>query len=381
MATSQPIALHFQSDPIRRVAGETIAGSVDLNIARAQEEHIEKLRIEFRGAITTQVTEQNPGRAGATHRAVVPLIHSDQVLWTQRSAVSAADSHHNISLAFQFKLPANLPPSFHCHDSANGHDESSPLCLQPRRTSCWSKKSLQQGWAGGWGGITRDRQLRQGIWGEYSRAAVTLSLPDLPSFPIATPIPCRLHIVTETKTMDRTERPEDKRGKPLFPVPPTESAKLHLKLQRTTHVWASYKLEHVKDTFDIQPVRNSSEDSQQRNVKAEWVPKKDSKDRGFWRRSVDLNTTFDFPFAPTTSTTNLAWNYKIQLIIPFPGLGNDLKIELPIHLGASASAPLPPPPISASGTSSLASADVLPAGTPPTLDRLSSSLSGTTLLG
>jgi uncharacterized surface anchored protein len=50
----QPITLHFQNAV--RVAGETIAGSVDLNLGLAQEEHIEELRIKFRGATATYVS-------------------------------------------------------------------------------------------------------------------------------------------------------------------------------------------------------------------------------------------------------------------------------------------------------------------------------------
>jgi hypothetical protein len=49
----QAVTLHFQN--LVRVAGETIAGTVDLNVALAQEERIEELRIKFRGAITTYV--------------------------------------------------------------------------------------------------------------------------------------------------------------------------------------------------------------------------------------------------------------------------------------------------------------------------------------
>jgi hypothetical protein len=56
MASNTPheaITLHFQN--VVRVAGETIAGRVDLNVALAQEHRIEQLRIKFRGSITTCV--------------------------------------------------------------------------------------------------------------------------------------------------------------------------------------------------------------------------------------------------------------------------------------------------------------------------------------
>jgi hypothetical protein len=58
----QPITLHFQN--VVRVAGETIAGSVDLNLGLAQEEHIEELRIKFRGATTTYVSCRSSVQTG-----------------------------------------------------------------------------------------------------------------------------------------------------------------------------------------------------------------------------------------------------------------------------------------------------------------------------
>jgi hypothetical protein len=224
------------------------------------------------------------------------------------------------------------------------------------------------------------------------RHAKELTLPDLASFPIATPIPFCLHIVTETKTLDRTDRPEDKHGKPLFPAPPTLSGQVQQELLRFSQVRVHNRMRHVEDRFDLQGIRGLGDVERvvrKRGVEAvadepEWVPKDANKSSGFWRRSVRFNSTLDFPFAPTSSAESLEWNvrdeapvfvsatltcpsqYALQFTIPFPGLGNDLKLELPIHLGPSAQCP--PPPFGAPGTSSLTYADVLPAGPPPMSD-------------
>ncbi|KAF7344478.1 Arrestin-N domain-containing protein [Mycena sanguinolenta] len=206
---------------------------------------------------------------------------------------------------------------------------------------------------------------------EFGVNTVTLSLPDLPFFPTATSIPYSLHIVTETKTVDRTERPEDKHGKPLFPVPPTQSTQLQLNLRRAIQIRAHSRVSYVENILDLQSIRRLSGVPQKRNVEAlvdepEWVPKDTSKDRGFWRRSVHFNSTLDFPYAPTTSAKTLKWTYTLRFIVPFPGRGNDLKIEHPIHLGPST--PCPPPPIGATGTSSSSYTDVPPLRPSPTLD-------------
>jgi hypothetical protein len=246
-------------------------------------------------------------------------------------------------------LPENLPPSFHCDAHSRGGAISYSLEVVGDRPGIFRtnrrirrvfsvvpaasqnqllyKESLRQGWIGAWKDIKQAEQLRQGIWGEYSRAHVTvcplfptlrtefnylfqLSIPDLPSFPIATPIPYSFHVVTETKTLDRTDRPEDKNGKPLFPAPPTQSTNLKQVLRRRTTVRVRNRYRHIDDSFDLQGIRSFA-NAQPAKVEAvvdepEWVPR-DDKNRGFWRRTVHFNSTLAFPYAPTFSTEALDW--------------------------------------------------------------------------
>ncbi|KAJ7037975.1 hypothetical protein C8F04DRAFT_951966, partial [Mycena alexandri] len=56
-----------------------------------------------------------------------------------------------------------------------------------------------------------------------STLSCQLSILDLASFSIATSIPYRFQIVTETKTVDHSDHPDDKHGHPPFPKPPTLS--------------------------------------------------------------------------------------------------------------------------------------------------------------
>ncbi|KAJ7037959.1 hypothetical protein C8F04DRAFT_1090779 [Mycena alexandri] len=390
MASSgpQPVTLHFQD--LVRVAGETIAGSVDLHVALAQENRIEHLRIKFRGSISTRITTQN-GQTRITHRQTVPLIHANKSLWTQGTVFPEAGSHV-LSFPFQFQLPTTLPPSYHCDGHSRGGAISYSLEVVGDRPGIFrtntrirrvfsvvpaasdsqllTKESLRQGWDGSWKDTMREDKIRQGLWGDYSRVSASLLLPDLRSFPIATPIPYSFHITTETKILDRSDRPEDKHAKPLFPAPPTQSSKFTQTLRRHTEVRVHGRLRHLEDAFDLQGIRNIDTASA-RAVQAvidepEWVPRDDSKGRGFWRRTVHFNSTLAFPFAPTFRTETLDWMYVLQFVVPFPGLGNDLKIQLPIHFGPGSACP--PPPIGAPGSSSLTYADVLPAGPPPMID-------------
>ncbi|KAJ7125252.1 hypothetical protein C8R44DRAFT_782710 [Mycena epipterygia] len=387
----QPITLHFQN--VVRVAGETIEGHVDLNVVRAREEHIEQLRVELKGSILTEIAESN-GQGSTVHKQTILLIHSNLSLWKQGAAFPEPGSHI-IACPFRFQLPADLPPSFHCSIMAFRGEVSYSLEVVGERPGLFrsnrhirrlisvvppasqkqllARESLMQGWSGSWKHVKQEEKLRQGIWGDYSHACATLSIPDLRSFPIATPIPFNLEVETLTKLVHRSDRPEEK-GKQLFPAPPALSSEVKQILKRTAEIRVRSKTCYAEDTFDLQHIRRLDAIggfSHARAVQAvaeepEWIPKEGKEDRGIWKRKVHFKSTLTFPFAPTFSTETLDWTYVVQFVVPFPGIGNDLKLQFPIHLGPGSACP--PPPIGVSGSSSLTYADVIPAGPPPMED-------------
>ncbi|KAJ7640807.1 hypothetical protein DFH06DRAFT_1000455 [Mycena polygramma] len=396
-SSTHAIILNFQN--IIRVAGETIAGTVDLNVALAQEHHIEHVQIGLRGLIKTYVAHTDTETLKLED--LPQLVYSNLSLWTQGSAFPATRSHV-LSLPFQFQLRANLPPSFHCDDDPPSRRGTISYSLEvvgarPGRfrvdrrigrvfsvlpaasqSQMLAKESLRQGWVGPWRNITQADRLRHGIWGEYSRAHATLSIPNLHSFPVATPVPYSLHVVTETRTMTHSDRPEDKHGKPLFPAPPTQASRLTMRLWRKATIRAGKETEYVEDSFHLQGTSHFGDAKPVTRPHVQypvvvdqpvWIPndEKDEKNgRGSWRRAVHFSFTLAFPFAPTFSTEIIEWAYTLQVLVSFPGLGNDLKLEVPINLCPGSACP--PPPIGAAGTSSLTYADVLPAGPPPMLD-------------
>ncbi|KAJ7640815.1 hypothetical protein DFH06DRAFT_1215302 [Mycena polygramma] len=395
-ARPQAITLNFPN--LVRIAGETIAGTVDLNVGLAQEHHIEHVRINVRGLIKTRVVKDG-GQTMHAHEQTVVLVYSKSSLWTRGTAFPAPGSHV-LSLPFQFHLPANIPASFHsdilstCRGTIgyslevvgaksslfrSWHRIERVFSVLPaaNRSQMLAKESLSlQGWVGPWRNTTQTDQLRHGIWGEYSRASVALSIPDMRSFPVATPVPYTLHVVTETKRMTQAECPENRHGKPLFPAPPTKASRLTLRLLRKTTIRAEKETGHAEDSFHLQgtPVPGDAKPAAPpHHVELTvddpvWIPKDedDKKARGIWRRAVHFNSTLAFPFAPTSNTETIDWAYTLQVVVPFPGIGNDVKLEVPIHLGPGSACP--PPPVGAAGTSSFSYADVLPAGPPPMLD-------------
>ncbi|KAJ7719131.1 hypothetical protein B0H16DRAFT_1795955 [Mycena metata] len=176
-----------------------------------------------------------------------------------------------------------------------------------------------------------------------------LSIPDLPSYPICTPIPFRLRISTETKLVLRSDCTE-KHGKPLFPAPPGASSQLKGTLRRVTEITVREHTRHKTDAFDL-PQTLGLDNDQRKGVKSlwdvqavvdepQWIPK--DKDRGIWKRSVLLTPTLLFAIPPSHSTEALEWQYELHLVVPFPGTGNDLKIWTPIHLSTTSASPESP---------------------------------------
>ncbi|KAJ6451707.1 hypothetical protein C8R47DRAFT_1229712 [Mycena vitilis] len=295
-----PITLHFQNHV--RVAGETIKSRVDLNVPLALKDGIEHLRIEMRGVIKTQIYQQY-GQTGVMHKQTVPLFTENQDLWT-----GSASAQDVLSFPFRFTLPDNLPPSF-CCGKYSPPDATIRYSLEAIGERAGKfHRTAGQGWTGRWNVTEKHEKLRTGIWGDYSHVHATLSLPELASFPVATPIPYTLHIVTETKPLDRSDRPEDKHGRPLFPAPPTDSSELTQEIRRKTE-YTGRSLAAAAENARVQAGTTTHEASTEA-VQAvvdepAWVPQ--DKGRGVWRRSVRFNSTLTFPFAPTWSTETAEW--------------------------------------------------------------------------
>ncbi|KAJ7701980.1 hypothetical protein B0H16DRAFT_1705252 [Mycena metata] len=352
-----------------RVAGETIQGRVELNLISAQEDKLERLRIKFRGTIHTYVSHDysyfiyfiflrkitTTGAKNVDHSQIVTLFHEEVVLWTRESASLDSD-HHTSMFAFGFKLPENLPSSFHCWwiyrhatiryslevvGERNGFHRWNRrirklISVVPGASEehLLAKESLRQGWSGPWQDFVNEEKLRQGIWGHYSHARVRLTIPNMSSYPIATPIPFRFHVKTDTKPMRVGILAEDVED--IF--------SLKGSLGDATRVAA---IHHVIE-------------------EPQWILAPESKDengRGIWRRAAHFESAVAIPYAPTCSTETLDWEYHLRFVVPFPGIGNDLLLDFPIQLHPVSACP--PPPFSATGLLNLTYTDILPAELPP----------------
>ncbi|KAJ7066306.1 hypothetical protein C8F01DRAFT_1346526 [Mycena amicta] len=390
-----PSALSLQFQNITRIAGETLKGLVHVNVQLAKEDHIERVKVKFRGSIHTSITRSG-GPTVTTDEQTVVLFHKT-FLWTQGSTYSESCSNI-LSVPFEFTLPSDLPPSFHyadssCHATIGYSLEvvgersglfRSDRCIRraisvlPAATPAQlvAKELLLQGSNLPCRTYAREEKLRRGFWHDHACVRATVTIPDLPSFPISTPIPFSFYIETDTRPMKREDCPDglDKHGKPIFPAPPTLSSEVKLNLHRSAQLRGKKNVREVENTYKVRKSVGdaASVDAVVHTESApEWIPAPGGKNKGRWRRSIKFESSVRLNHAPTYQGENLEWNYRLCFIAPFSGMGNDLKISIPIRLNACA--PCPPPPttgVAGASAAGLPHMQRYTAAPPPMLDDL-----------
>ncbi|KAF7296078.1 Arrestin-N domain-containing protein [Mycena kentingensis (nom. inval.)] len=343
-----------------RVAGQTIQGRVELDLARAQDDGVEDVRVILEGSIVTTIIESNSDGSDTKHQRTVHLIDSTQSLW-QRGAAFPAPGSHILPLPFEFTLPDNLPPSFTFSLPQQQAQISYTIEIVGSRRGLLrkdrrvrktfavlpaaspaqleAKTSLKQGWNGPWKATVLEQKLRPGIWGDYAHARVEVKTPNMASFPRATAVPLKIAIETRTKPMSRTDTPFDKARKPLFPAPPTEPSDVKLHLHREAHIRTQRRSETGNDC--IRTLGSLGDTSAKRVASPpEWIPDLEKPDRGVWKRTVQFETSLSLPYAPTFSTETLECKYFLRFTVPFPSR-NDLQLHVPIHLDPAHACPPP----------------------------------------
>ncbi|KAJ7270104.1 hypothetical protein B0H12DRAFT_1009112 [Mycena haematopus] len=356
---AETLTLHFPD--VVRVAGETLQGTVDVNIPMAMEDKVENVRIKLRGSIVTY--------ARKTRRTIKPrwsmsLLRIDQQIWDHFNSQQGAQV---LSCPFSIQLPPNLPPSFHYSHSARTVAVSYSIEVVGSRHGLFhanrrvrkifsvvpaangyelnATAALRQGWNGPWKPYVNSRELRHGILGDYSEAKMELTLPDLPSFPMFVGIPFSFHVMTRTKPVHHDDL--DHKGQKLFPAPPESPADIELVLRLQGHMRAHGAKEELDQKFNLKGSLGDKASLANVRITTDqpvWTPLSDHKDKGTWTRGVRFDGLMSIPFTPTSSTATAEWHYMLRYDIDFPGLGNHLTLELPIHIH-SGCAPSGPPPM------------------------------------
>ncbi|KAJ7935305.1 hypothetical protein B0H13DRAFT_1950392, partial [Mycena leptocephala] len=311
---SPAFVLHLPN--VVRVAGEIIQGRVELNVARrAQDDGIESFCRNLRGSI---------------------LINSAKSLWERGTVFPNLGSHvrHEVLISYTLEVLGSRSGLLRRDRLITKVIPVLPVASPAQWTT---KTSLRKGWKGAWRTIFTEQKIRYGmVWGDHSHARAEVKIPDLTSFPRATPFPLKLCIETRTKPMSRTAAPVDKNNKPIFPAPPTQSAEVKLFFQREANISVERRNGTVKDSFQIY---GGFGDPTSTSVKS--TIEEPEEGRGVWKRSVRFETTVSLPFAPTFSTEI---SYSLCFNVSFPGIGNDMKFYVPIHLDPTHVCPPTPSP-------------------------------------
>lgn len=198
-----------------RVAGEVLEGEVHVNFPALMKDKVEEVHVKLRGSIVTYVPLSLPRSASNQPNALtshivrrhgkerhnrtqrVQLIHDTISLWQQGSTLYPPPDSHILRLPFTFTLPTNLPPS--CEYT--GYEKSGnigyfvevvgkrdmlhmdkrvlvpfPVVSQSSEGAMLRERFLAGPWQGPWRNLGGNREIRRGLWGDYSNVKISVRI-------------------------------------------------------------------------------------------------------------------------------------------------------------------------------------------------------------
>ncbi|KAJ7871521.1 hypothetical protein B0H14DRAFT_218794 [Mycena olivaceomarginata] len=385
----QAILLHLQNRV--RIAGELLQGHVELNVPLALEDGIQAVRVKLRGSIYVEITERSSStdsnghshRTSDTQRRRIEVLRADATLWTDDGPQTGI-----LNLPFQFFLPVDLPPSFHCSVLDRKGVISYAIEVVADRPGIFKRNRriasvfpvvppaapqdvaiqqfLLQGWSGEWKAVVHEDRIRRGIWGDYSVVKTKLVMPALAAFPMSTPFTFRIHVTTETKPLKHTDGPEEK----LFPAPPLNFSQIKFAMIRNVYFRTASRRNYTTETVFVLGGTGDSPQSATRLLEAdppEWIPSNKDKGKGIWRRTVHMQSTMSLSVPPGFNSECLSWDYALRLGVPFPGIGNDIESISAVTIVPGFACPQIQP-FSRGPDFALTYADIPPPGPAPSLD-------------
>ncbi|KAH6899229.1 hypothetical protein BKA70DRAFT_1527550 [Coprinopsis sp. MPI-PUGE-AT-0042] len=340
-----PIKLLF--DARTYVAGERISGVVELDYRVALEDKIEQVRVKLRGFATTQIV-RNRGQINITYRSSLPLAHGDTSSMDPGCGQLSSRGTHIIQLPFRqdatisygIEVVADRPGLFRFNRRLGS---VFPVLSLATREEAENAFRLRQGWSGEWKTIEHSEQIRKHLWGERSFVQAQLQHPAINSFPAGIPIPISLIVTTITKTMSKSDTPKDAFSadpdKPLFPEPPQGTDGISFLLDAVVHVKAQSEPGFINNHLPSSAVGFGESNTSSRHVQVAhsepvWLPDADKGEEGKWKRQVRFDTTMLLKCPPTIDLGIIRCCYVLKIEIPFPGLGNDLKFQVPININS-----------------------------------------------
>ncbi|PIL33882.1 hypothetical protein GSI_03588 [Ganoderma sinense ZZ0214-1] len=377
-------ALTVYIPPAIYAAGSSIEGEVAIDFRQLREENIEEVQVRLRGSSHTVIH-----RGETTLNETIRLVHETTSLWTRGSAYPAPGSH-TLRVPFAFALPESLPPSFHCGGFMRGksaHVRYSlaavgvrkgaltpnkrhrvPLAVLPRDGAGAALKAAHA--THGWKRFAKEDSIRRGLWGEYSKVHVELSLPDIPVLPLFSDIPYTVTVTTTTPPQPRRDSEADPAGsnsnsnsKPLFPPVPQSADELEFALHRMVRLRAKFMRASASGDValflgkkrvlgsGVAPVEMELPEKEWTTAGSALVDdgekksEKGSEDgigagKGSWVQRATFRSVFRLNCPPAFAVHNVECSYDLVVRVPFPGIGNSLKLEVPVNITSGIDKPL-----------------------------------------
>ncbi|KAI1783735.1 hypothetical protein LXA43DRAFT_1077589 [Ganoderma leucocontextum] len=362
----------------RRLSG------VPIDFRQLREENIEEVQVRLRGTSRTMMH-----RDKMSLYETVRLAHEDTSLWTRGSGVYPSPGSDTLRVPFAFTLPESLPPSFHYSGfSQSGNVRYSltavgvrkgvlalnkrhrvPLAVLPRDELGAALRAEHA--THGWKSFAKEDSIRRGLWGEYSKVHVELSLPDIPVLPLFSDIPYTISITTTTPPQPHRE--QDASGgpcKPVFPPVPQSADELEFTLHRRVKLRAKFM--HVSLSGDVALFLGRKRENERAGGPApveselpekEWAPvdveaaliadekglgprktktgvDPDTLNLGAWVQRATFRSVVRLNCPPTFAVHNIECNYELVVRVPFPGIGNSLRLEVPVKVTSGIDKPI-----------------------------------------
>ncbi|KAI8989923.1 hypothetical protein BD414DRAFT_460256 [Trametes punicea] len=346
------------------VSGCPVEGEVELDFRRLHEENINEVHLKLRGSAETIIT-----RDRMTLREVIPLVHDDASLWTLGSVYPPPGSD-TLRIPFRLQLPLDLPPSFSYAGlgrtasvryslTAVGTRPGTfhfnrrvrvPLAIVQKDTAGVRVREKLQDMTVGlgypWRTMRREEKIRRGLWGDYATVQVQLMIPDLTVHPLFAPIPFVIDVKTITPPIARAQAEVHPPDKPVFPPVPSAFNMMQFKLQRKLHIRAR-AFTGFATSDDAALTKDAASGVTALLPEMEWTPldctskKRESPgDKGTWIQRARFQSTFSLDCPHSFAIDNIRCEYALALKVPFPGIGNNLHIGMPITVSSGLDAPI-----------------------------------------
>lgn len=144
-------------------------------------------------------------------------------------------------------------------------------------------------------------------------------LPAIDAFPVFTPIPFTLNIVTVSKPMRREDIPQ---GEPIFPAPPLTPKGVTFKLERSVfvqvHAWRSdgnqSTVGHLGGLSPEPAPPHFYDAVRTEGLEKVWVPElgDEKKQKGTWKQEVNFLSNFQLACPPTFKSQTMGVDVWFQ---------------------------------------------------------------------